>query len=67
MLRLFEVILDKKELSKAEILSQFDISEISFKRYLGCLREYLYYTHPTWRIAFRRSKGIYELEQQGSL
>jgi hypothetical protein len=63
MLCLLEILIDKKVLSKGPLLCQFDISEISFKRYLGCLREYLCYAHPTWRIVYRRSKQEYELYQ----
>jgi hypothetical protein len=61
MLYFLEVLLEKGIISKEDLLCQLDISEISFKRYIGCLREYLVYAHPTWRIAFRRSHFDYEL------
>jgi hypothetical protein len=64
LLYLLEDFINKKMLNKGEVLCQFDISEISFKRYLGCLKEYLYYAHPTWRIVYRRSKQVYELCQK---
>jgi hypothetical protein len=61
MLYMFEVIVEEGSFKKDAVLCKFDLSDVSFKRYLGCLREYFLYVHPTWRIAYRRSKLAYVL------
>jgi hypothetical protein len=63
MLYLFETLANQRSLNKEAFLCELDLSDVSFKRYLACLREYFLYAHPTWRIVYRRSKGLYLLYQ----
>jgi hypothetical protein len=61
MLYLLEVIVDRGSLNKDALLYELDLSDVSFKRYLACLRQYFLFVHPSWRIVYRRSKLAYEL------
>jgi hypothetical protein len=61
MLYLLETLVNQGSLNKEAFLCGLDLSDVSFKRYLACLREYFLYVHPTWRIIYHRSKGLYEL------
>jgi hypothetical protein len=61
MLYLFETLANQRSLNKEAFLCELDLSDVSFKRYLACLREYFLYAHPTWRIIYHRKNERYEL------
>lgn len=63
ILRMLDLFLSKGSLSKEEILSSVDISEVSFKRYVGEIRDYLRLYRPTYAIPYRRSLLLYVLER----
>ena len=63
ILRMLDIFLEEGTLTKETILSSVDMSEISFKRYVGELRDYLRYFHPTWQIRFKRSNYTYVLDK----
>jgi hypothetical protein len=63
ILRMLDIFLSEGVLTKEQILSSVDMSEISFKRYIGEIRDYLRFYHPSWQVRFKRSNYTYVLDK----
>jgi|LAHS01.1.fsa_nt_gb hypothetical protein len=63
VLWMLETLLEEGTLQKEDVLAKVDISEISYKRYIGTLREYLRDFHPSWQIVYKKSRHSYLLDK----
>jgi hypothetical protein len=63
VLWMLETLLEEGTLQKEAVLAKVDISEISYKRYIATIREFLRDFHPTWQIVYKKSRHSYLLDK----
>lgn len=61
VLVLYDDFLQKRVLQKKDFLSQIEVSDISFKRYISELRCYFRNFAPRYDIAYKRKEDAYYL------
>lgn len=61
VLVLYDDFLQKRVLQKKDFLSQIEVSDISFKRYISELRCYFMNFAPRYDIAYQRKEDAYYL------
>jgi hypothetical protein len=61
VLWMYETLIQDGSIRKDIALQKEDVSDISFKRYVSTLRQYLLAYHPSWRLIYRKSETCYRL------
>ncbi len=58
---IYHLLLKKRKLSRNEILADYEISEISFKRYIREIKDFLHDANLPYKIHYSRHEEVYIL------
>ena len=62
LLYIFETLLNKRKITKNNVLNQITISDLTFRRYIQELRAYLLNFNEPYEIIYNRKNDEYYLE-----
>lgn len=62
LLYIFETLLNKRKITKNDVLNQITISDLTFRRYIQELRAYLLNFNEPYEIVYNRKNDEYYLE-----
>lgn len=62
LLYIFETLLNKRKITKNDVLNQITISDLTFRRYIQELRAYLLNFNEPYEIIYNRKNDEYYLE-----
>lgn len=62
LLYTFETLLNKRKITKNDVLNQITISDLTFRRYIQELRAYLLNFNEPYEIVYNRKNDEYYLE-----
>lgn len=62
LLYIFETLLNKRKITKNDVLNQITISDLTFRRYIQELRTYLLNFNEPYEIVYNRKNDEYYLE-----
>lgn len=62
LLYIFETLLNKRKITKNDVLNQINISDLTFRRYIQELRAYLLNFNEPYEIVYNRKNDEYYLE-----
>ena len=64
ILYIFDMLKEQKYIIKSQILSELNISELTFWRYMQEIRAYIYNFNKSYDLKYNRSEDKYYLEER---
>jgi hypothetical protein len=63
VLLLYDKFTENHFVVKEDFLNEVEISDLTFRRYIGDIRCYLMEFHPNKEILYRKGDGVYHLKE----